>query len=105
MTKKNPGETGYPRTSFKVKVGKGTRFYDVDYFLTDSFNFAISEKLYNLFLQNNFTSWDGYPIEIDGPDLKYFGFRVLGKCGPGKNKITNFGIENIAHWKWYNIGK
>jgi hypothetical protein len=77
-----------PDLPFKVKVGKGKKFYDVSYFLTDSFNFAISEKLYNLFAESNFTGWDGYPIEIEGSDLKYFGFRVLGKCGPIKTRLS-----------------
>jgi hypothetical protein len=73
-----------PALPFKVKIIKGTKFYDVAYY-ADPFNFAISEKLNNILLENNVTGWDSYPVEIEGSDAKYFGFRVLGKCGPLKS--------------------
>lgn len=70
-----------PQLPFKTRVAKGSKFYDVAYF-ADPFNFSISEKLNNVLLENGFTGWDTYPIEIEGSDAKYFGFRVLGKSGP-----------------------
>ena len=137
-----------PQLPFKVKIVKGTKFYDVAYF-NDPFNFAISENLKNVLVENEISGWDCYPLEIEGTDKKYYGFTVTGRCGPikkpstkgwvkgyefdldswdksdffrpdetlhvffnekvkliiEKEKITNFGIVNIADYEWYNLGK
>lgn len=72
-----------PNHPFPVKVIKGNKYFDICYF-ADPFNFSISEKLKNILLENGFTGWDTYPLEIEDSKEKYYGFKVLGKCGPLK---------------------
>lgn len=76
-----------PSQSFPVKIAKGNKFYDVCYF-ADPFNFSISERLKNIFLENGFTGWGYYPLAIEGSAEQYYGFTVLGTCGPIKKPST-----------------
>ena len=65
---------------FEVNISEGRKFYDIVHF-QDPFNFAISEKLYEILIEAGFTGWQGYKITINDRDEKYFGFQVSGRCG------------------------
>ncbi len=68
----------------KFSPYQGTKFFDLIAYC-DPVNIAISEKLKNILEQNNITGWSYYPIEIEGTDLRYYGFQMLGKAGPVTN--------------------
>jgi len=61
-------------------VDEGNKFYDLICY-QDPWNFAISERFKNLLEENKVTGWDCYPIIIEGVDLKYYGFQVIGRAG------------------------
>lgn len=64
----------------EMRISEGKRMYDIVGF-QDTSNFAISEKLYTLLVQNGFTGWRHYDIRIAGTQQKYYGFQVTGRCG------------------------
>lgn len=66
---------------FEFRVSEGENLFDVIGY-QDTSNFAISKKLYNLLRKNKITGWKGYEIYIVGKREKYYGFQVIGKCGP-----------------------
>ena len=72
-----------PETPFAVKVSKGKKLYDIMRY-QDPFNFAVSERVYKLLKDANLTGWNSYEITIEGRNENYYGFQVLGKCGPLK---------------------
>jgi hypothetical protein len=65
---------------FLVRINVGNKFYDIAHF-QDPFNFAISERVYNLLIASGLTGWSCYEIRIVGRTEKYFGFQVTGRCG------------------------
>ncbi|UII32809.1 hypothetical protein LVD17_03050 [Fulvivirga ulvae] len=67
-------------TPFWVKVSEGKKLYDIAH-LQDPFNFAVSERVYNLLKEAGLTGWSSYEIAIEGRSEKYYGFQVTGKCG------------------------
>lgn len=72
-----------PGEIMEFKISEGSNWYDLVRF-QDPFNFAISERLYNLLKDNHITGWNGYKISITGTKKTYYGFQVLGRCGPIK---------------------
>ena len=61
-------------------IYKGKKAFDaINY--CDSVNWVFSEKLKNIFENNNVTGIEFYPIEIAGLDQKYLGYYVTGKAG------------------------
>lgn len=70
-----------PSEPFKMKVSEGKKFFDIIRF-QDVFNFAISEKLFNLLKKEDLTGWKAYRIEIiEEVDRVYYGFQVTGYSG------------------------
>ncbi len=69
-----------PNEPFLLKKSEGKVFYDVVGY-QDTANFAISEKLHTLLLDNDITGWNSYEIKIQDKDEKYYGFQVTGRCG------------------------
>jgi hypothetical protein len=69
-----------PSEPFEMRVDEGRKLYDIVGF-QDTSNFAISERLYNIFHEHQITGWKGYEIKIEGITEKYYGFQVVGKCG------------------------
>lgn len=64
----------------KFTIYKGNKPFDcLPYF--DSVNWVFSEKVKNLFEKNDVTGIEFYPIEIEGLDVKYFGYYVTGRAG------------------------
>lgn len=85
----------------KFKVAQGKTLYDIVEF-HDSTNFAISEKLNNILLENNVTGWKSFPIVIDGRNESFYAFQNLSEAGPILNldalnryetEITEFDIK------------
>ena len=75
-----------PSSPFAAKVSEGRKWYDVVR-LQDPFNFAISERVYNLLKDAGFTGWSSYEIAIEANNKKYYGFQVLGRCGALKRPV------------------
>ena len=69
-----------PQEPFEMEISEGTTLYDVVGY-QDTWNFAISKKMYDLLKSNKVTGWEGYRITIKGIEDVYFGFQVTGKCG------------------------
>lgn len=65
---------------FSVRVSEGKKFYDIAH-LQDPFNFAVSERVYNLLKESGLTGWSSYEMTIEGRSEKYYGFQVKGRCG------------------------
>ena len=65
-------------------VYKGKKTFDILPYC-DSVNWVYSEKVKNLFEENEVIGIVFYPIVIEGIDEKYFGYYITGKAG----KITN----------------
>ena len=76
-----------PNAPVQVKVSEGKIFYDIVRF-QDPFNFAISQKVYDLLKKNEISGWAAYEISIENKTEKYFGFQVLGRCGKLKRPST-----------------
>jgi hypothetical protein len=68
------------KTPFATKSSEGKKLYDIVHF-QDPFNFAISEKVFNLLNGAKITGWRSYEITIEGRSEKYHGVQILGKCG------------------------
>jgi hypothetical protein len=65
----------------KTRVAEGSKLFDIVH-LENPCNFSISEKAYNLLIENKATGWKPYDLTIEGISEKYYGFQVTGKCGP-----------------------
>lgn len=65
-------------------IYKGKKAFDALPYC-DSVNWVFSEKVKNIFEDNNVTGIVFYPIEINKLEEKYFGFYITGKAG----KILN----------------
>lgn len=63
-----------------VKIAEGRVLYDILGF-QDTSNFAISDKLRLLLIENKITGWRCYPLNIYGITNKYFGFQITSRCG------------------------
>jgi hypothetical protein len=73
-------------------VDQGKNWFDIVRF-QDIPNFAISQKVKNLFEENNITGWTCFPIVIqDHSDKSYYGFQILSKAG----KILN--LEKLSNY-------
>lgn len=64
----------------KATVKLGSKLYDVLYF-DEGVNFVISEKLYQLLIDNKITGWKTYPVNIEGFIETYYGFQIIGRSG------------------------
>jgi hypothetical protein len=67
--------------SLPVRIDQGKKFYDILSF-QDPHNFAVSERIYNLLIQEGITGWRSYPLAIEGADEKYYGMQITGRAGP-----------------------
>ncbi len=67
--------------SFPVRLDEGKKFFDIIY-LQDPHNFAVSDRIHNLLLQEGITGWHSYPLSIERSDQKYWGIQVTGRAGP-----------------------
>lgn len=63
-----------------VNKKSGIKFYDFLFF-DDGINFVISEKVYNLLVDNSITGWSIYKVLIHGTNHKYYGFQINGRSG------------------------
>jgi hypothetical protein len=73
-------------------VDQGKNWFDIVRF-QDIPNFAISQKVKDLFEENNITGWTCFPIIIkDYSDKSYYGFQILSKAG----KILN--LEKLSNY-------
>lgn len=71
---------GVIKENNKFTIYKGNKAFDrLDY--CDSVTWVFSEKVKNLFEENNVTGIEFYPIEIEGLDAKYYGYYVTGRAG------------------------
>jgi len=61
-------------------VTKGKKIFDAISF-TYSVDWVFSEKVKNLFEENNVTGIEFYPIVIEGVEEKYFGYFITGRAG------------------------
>ena len=69
----------------KTKIVLGKTMYDkIDF--NDGINFVISEQFLKILTKNKLTGWKTYPVEIKNTDKKYYGFQIIGKSGPLKEK-------------------
>ena len=66
----------------------GKRFFDFN--MVAAGLDLISERVYNLLMDNNITGWKGIPAVIyKHEDLKYYLLTITGRCGPiDKSKTT-----------------
>ncbi len=64
----------------KFTIYKGNKAFDCLAYC-DSVTWVFSEKVKNLFEENNITGIEFYPIEIEGLDAKYYGYYVTGRAG------------------------
>lgn len=85
VTRYNAAEykIGQPLISqpLEVIISEGKKFYDILCF-QDPHNFAVSDRIHNLLLQEGITGWHSYPLAIEGSDEKYWGIQVTGRAGP-----------------------
>ena len=69
----------------KTKIVLGKTMYDkIDF--NDGINFVISEYFLKVLSKNELTGWKTYPVEIKNINEKYYGFQIIGKSGPLKEK-------------------
>lgn len=80
--------------SFDVKVDEGKKFYDI-LWLQDVFNFAVSERIHDLLVDQHVVGWKGYPLSIENCDKKYWGIQVTGRAGPLFRPSEGF-IEGLS---------
>lgn len=74
---------GKPLEPFKLRIDEGSKLYDIAGY-QDVYNFAVSERVVDVFRKNKISGWDAYDVSIvDVPD-KYYGFQVLGRCSKVK---------------------
>lgn len=69
-----------PSEPYEMIISEGKKLYDVIGF-QDVSNIAISERVYSLLKEQNFTGWRAYEINIKGVNEKYYGLQVTGRSG------------------------
>lgn len=69
-----------PKEPLYFEIDEGKKLYDLVGY-QDLFNFAITEKLYKILIDNGVTGWSSYKITIKGENENFCGFQVLGKAG------------------------
>lgn len=77
-----------------VRIDQGKKFYDI-LRLQDSANFAVSERIHNLLIQEGITGWRSYPLAIEGSDEKYYGMQITGRAGSPLASIPVGFIEGL----------
>lgn len=89
-TLKHLSEKSILKQNNKFKVDSGKKWFDIIQF-SDSFMFAISEKLKKVLETNNINGWGCFPIEIENySEQKYFAFYVSEVVG----ELTNLEALN-----------
>src|SRR5690606_29087516 len=75
----------------KTQIVLGKTMYDkIDF--NDGINFVISDHFLKVLSESKLTGWKTYPVEIKNTDKKYYGFQIIGKSGPLKEKKKGFHI-------------
>ncbi|GGG46767.1 hypothetical protein [Bizionia arctica] len=67
----------------EIVLGK-TMYDKIDF--NDGINFVISEQFLKILTENKLTGWKTYPVIIKNTDKNYYGFQIIGKSGPLKEK-------------------
>jgi hypothetical protein len=76
------GNQAFPKpVKAKIFSNMSGVYNDLVYSSTDLVNFAISDRLKNILLENFITGWSTYEVSITNSALKYHGFVLKGRCG------------------------